>query len=113
MTHLLLLAVLAAEPSSSYTQASRVKYITNALAAISNIERETLDDAVEFIRAMERSKTFRMSGSRLLPRDRDNPDSFKVRRAKVGGYRDYFDNAQIEPPLGKTDGKRALPRLHR
>ncbi len=52
--------------------------------------------SVESMRAMERSKKFRMSGSRLLPRDRDNPDSFKVRRAKVGGYRDYFDDAQIE-----------------
>ncbi len=52
--------------------------------------------SVESMRAMERRKTFRMSGSRLLPRDRNNPDSFKVRRAKVGGYRDYFDDAQIE-----------------
>lgn len=31
---------------------------------------------------------------RLRAGDRSNPDSFKVRRAKVGGYRDYFDEAQ-------------------
>jgi alcohol sulfotransferase len=31
----------------------------------------------------------------MAPRDQDNPDSYKVRRAKVGGYRDYFDDAQI------------------
>jgi hypothetical protein len=29
-----------------------------------------------------------------VARDRDNPDSYKVRRAKVGGWRDYFDDAQ-------------------
>ena len=29
------------------------------------------------------------------PRTRPTPNSFKVRRAKVGGYRDYFDDAQV------------------
>lgn len=33
---------------------------------------------------------------RLKPGASDNPDSYKVRRAKVGGYRDYFDDAQVE-----------------
>jgi len=32
---------------------------------------------------------------RLRPKDAANPDSFKVRRGKVGGYRDYFDDAQL------------------
>jgi hypothetical protein len=31
---------------------------------------------------------------RLRPVDRADPDSFKVRRGAVGGYRDYFDPAQ-------------------
>jgi alcohol sulfotransferase len=44
---------------------------------------------------MEKDLFFRLSGSRLAPRDASNPDSYKVRRAKVGGYRDYFDDAQI------------------
>lgn len=34
-------------------------------------------------------------GGRLRPRDRDNPDSYKVRRAKVGGYRDYCTDAEV------------------
>jgi alcohol sulfotransferase len=25
----------------------------------------------------------------------ENPDSFKTRRAKVGGYQDYFDDAEV------------------
>lgn len=32
---------------------------------------------------------------RLAPGDKSNPDSFKVRRAKVGGYRDYFSDAEL------------------
>jgi alcohol sulfotransferase len=44
----------------------------------------------------EAEQGFRTSGNRLKPGDPDNPDSFKVRRAKVGGYRDYFTNEQIE-----------------
>jgi len=31
----------------------------------------------------------------MMPGDRGNPDSYKVRRGKVGGYRDYFDDAEI------------------
>jgi hypothetical protein len=31
----------------------------------------------------------------MVPKDRDNPNTYKVRRAKVGGYRDYFDDDQV------------------
>jgi hypothetical protein len=31
----------------------------------------------------------------MMPGDKDNPDSFKVRRAKVGGYRDYFTDEEV------------------
>jgi len=30
----------------------------------------------------------------VKPGDKDNPASFKVRKAKVGGYREHFDDAQ-------------------
>jgi len=52
--------------------------------------------SVENMRNMETKRTFWLSGSRMVARDRKNPNSFKVRKAKVGGYRDYFDDAQIE-----------------
>ena len=51
--------------------------------------------SVENMRAMEGTLVFWMSGSRLVPKDRRNPDSYKVRRAKVGGYRDYFDPQEL------------------
>lgn len=58
-----------------------------------------LQDAVEYgsvenMRKMEEKGSFWLSGGRMKPRDRANPDSYKVRRAKVGGYRDYFTDEQ-------------------
>jgi len=38
----------------------------------------------------------RGSGQRVKPGDTANPDSFKVRRGKVGGYRDYFTPEQVQ-----------------
>ena len=51
--------------------------------------------SVENMRSMEQRRTFWLAGTRMTARDQANPDSFKVRRAKVGGYRDYFDDDQI------------------
>ena len=54
---------------------------------------EEIDEAVDFgsfdnLRALESKGFFRQGG--LTLRNPDDPESFKVRRAKVGGYRDYF-----------------------
>jgi Sulfotransferase domain len=49
----------------------------------------------ENMRKMEANSTFWLSGGRMRPRDRANPRSFKTRRGKVGGYRDYFDDDEI------------------
>lgn len=58
--------------------------------------REAVNFAsVENMRQMEEKKTFWLSGSRMVAKDRKNPNSYKVRKAKVGGYRDYFDDQQI------------------
>jgi hypothetical protein len=64
------------------------------------VDRPALEGAVEFasvenLRKLESQNFFWRSGSRLTPRDKSNPDSYKVRRAKVGGYRDYFDDEQL------------------
>ncbi len=48
--------------------------------------------SVENMRKLETKRTFWLAGSRMTPKDKSNPDSFKVRRAKVGGYRDYFSD---------------------
>lgn len=60
--------------------------------------KEEVAAAVEFaefdnLKELERKNFFQ--NSRLTPKDPSDPDSFKVRRGKVGGYRDYFDDVQI------------------
>lgn len=44
----------------------------------------------------EREREGRFEGADLTPRDRSDTDSFKVRRGVIGGYRDYFDDAQAD-----------------
>jgi hypothetical protein len=60
---------------------------------------EQVQEAVDFaayenMKKMEQDSFFKGSGARVKPGDKDNPQSFKVRKAKVGGYRDHFDDAQ-------------------
>jgi len=64
-------------------------------------DEQTIAQAVEFssfenMKKLESSGTFLLSGGRMLPGDRNNPDSFKVRKGKVGGFREHFSTAQIE-----------------
>jgi alcohol sulfotransferase len=59
-----------------------------------------VDAAVDYssyenMKKMESKQQFRLAGGRMMPRDKDNPDSYKVRRAKVGGYRDYFTDDEV------------------
>ncbi len=51
--------------------------------------------SVENMRKQESSGRFKLAGARMVPGDKSNPDSYKVRRAKVGGYRDYFDDNEL------------------
>ena len=72
---------------------------------------EQIADAVEFARfenlkKMEEKTRFSLlrSNWRLVPGDKGNPDSYKVRRAKVGGYRDYFSEEELARIDGMVDG---------
>jgi hypothetical protein len=75
-----------------------------ALASIleftgTDVSAEQVQEAVDFaaydnMKKMEQDKFFKGSGARVKPGDKDNPQSFKVRKAKVGGYRDYFTDEQ-------------------
>jgi hypothetical protein len=72
---------------------------------------EQVQQAVDFaaydnMKKMEEDKFFKGSGARVKPGDKDNPQSFKVRKAKVGGYRDYFTDdqcAQLEQMVEQLD----------
>jgi hypothetical protein len=59
---------------------------------------EEIEEAVSFgsfdnLRQLESKGVFRQGG--LTLRNPKDPDSFKVRRGKVGGYRDYFTPEQV------------------
>ena len=58
--------------------------------------RDTAEFAsVENLRKKEQENYFWRSGSRVQAKDVNDPNTFKVRKAKVGGYRDYFDDDQV------------------
>jgi hypothetical protein len=47
------------------------------------------------MKKLEQRGVFWWSGASMRPGNKANPDSYKTRRAKVGGYRDYFDDEQV------------------
>ena len=49
----------------------------------------------ENMRKIEKSNDPVTGSRRLMPKNLDNPESFKVRRGKVGGYRDYFSDQEL------------------
>ncbi|MEZ5569145.1 MAG: sulfotransferase domain-containing protein [Halioglobus sp.] len=58
-----------------------------------------LKEAVDFaaydnMKKMETEGFFKRSGARVKAGDNANPQSFKVRKAKVGGFHDYFTDEQ-------------------
>jgi hypothetical protein len=50
--------------------------------------------SVENMRKLEEQNVFWLAGGRMKPGKKGDPNTYKVRRAKVGGYKDYFDDAQ-------------------
>ncbi len=67
-------------------------------------DRHTIDDdavrqavdyaSVENMQKLEENSVYERSGGRMKPGKQGNPDSYKVRRAKVGGYKDYLSEAE-------------------
>jgi hypothetical protein len=58
--------------------------------------RDTAEFAsVENLRQKEQENYFWRSGSRVQAKNVNDPNTFKVRKAKVGGYYDYFDDEQV------------------
>ena len=86
-----------------------------------DVNAEHIKGAVDFatvekMRKMESDNYFWRSGSRVQAKDKDNPNSYKTRKGKVGGYRDYFDDEQVAaidalvnekllPAFGYTDAE--------
>ena len=80
-----------------------------------DVNEDHIKGAVEFatvekMRKMESQDYFWRSGSRVKPKDKDNPNSYKTRKGKVGGYRDYFDDEQVAA-IDALVNERLLPGL--
>ncbi len=63
-----------------------------------NFDHKEIEEAVEFSsfnKLKERERANYFENTRLQARDPSNPESFKVRRGKVGGFRDYLDGEDI------------------
>ena len=81
-----------------------------------NADAKAVESAVEYssvenMRKLEEKNVFWLAGGRMKPGKKGDPNSYKVRRAKVGGYRDYFDEKQaaevdelVEKELSKAFG---------
>lgn len=60
-----------------------------------NVREAVAFGSYDNMKKMEERNASRASSGRLAPGDRNNPDSYKVRRAKVGGYRDYLEDDEV------------------
>ena len=83
------------------------------------IEQAVEHASVENMRKLEAANTSLFAGGRMKPGNPDNADSYKVRRAKVGGWRDYFSDEEVagidayveqhlRPDFGYTGGRAVL-----
>ena len=64
------------------------------------VNQDYLKDMAEFasvenLRKKEQENYFWRSGSRVQAKDVNDPNTYKVRKAKVVGFRDYFDDDQV------------------
>jgi len=85
--------------------------LTQVMAFINDTpaKDEAVEGAVEYssvenMRKLEEKSVFWLAGNRMKPGKKGDPNTYKVRRAKVGGYKDYFDDketAQIDEYVAK------------
>jgi hypothetical protein len=89
--------VISYEEMRANPQATLKKVISfmNITATDEQIVYATEYASMENMRKIEKSGSTESGSRRLMPKDLKNPDAFKARRGKVGGYRDYFSAAEL------------------
>ena len=78
---------------------------------IQGIEAETIDKAVEFasfnnMKKLEKNKSTKYKV--LQPGDKNDSESYKVRKGKVGGYTEYLNQADIDY-IDRTIARKQCP----
>jgi hypothetical protein len=76
-------------------QLAKVLHLFGAPVRSEYVREAVAFASVENMRKLEQRRLAWLDGIRMAPGNRANPDSYKVRRAKVGGYRDYFTAEQV------------------
>lgn len=97
MRHMQRFHLLRYEDLRANTNAELTQLLTflGIEATQAQVEAAVEYSSYENMKKMESKEQFRFAGGRMMPGDKDNPDSYKVRRAKVGGYRDYFTDEEV------------------
>lgn len=91
---------LKADPKAELDRLTRFMGTPGSAASLSG----AVDYAsFENMRKLETENRSWLTGGRMKPKDRANPESFKTRRGKVGGFRDYFTAAENEAILDVVD----------
>jgi hypothetical protein len=97
-----------------------MEFINEDAADSSAVDGAVEYSSVENMRKLEEKNVFWLSGGRMKPGKKGDPDTYKVRRAKVDGYRDYFDDAErteidrlVSQDLSPTYGYEAPPEPDR
>jgi hypothetical protein len=70
-----------------------MEFIDDDSANGSAVDAAVEYSSVENMRKLEEKNVFWLAGGRMKPGKKGDPNTCKVRRAKVDGYRDYFDDA--------------------
>ena len=93
-----------------------MEFIDGEPAKASAIDGAVEYSSVENMRKLEEKNVFWLAGGRMKPGKKGDPDSYKVRRAKVGGYKDYFSedeaariDALVDRDLSPTYGYDSPP----
>jgi len=88
-------------------------------------DTDAIDGAVEYssvenMRKLEEKNVFWLAGGRMKPGKKGDPNTYKVRRAKVDGYKDYFNEVEaaeidrlVSHDLSPTYGYDAPPEPDR
>lgn len=71
-----------------------MEFIDGEVAETSSVDGAVEYSSVENMRMLEEKNVFWLAGGRMKPGKKGDLNTYKVRRAKVDGYRDYFDDAE-------------------
>ena len=95
-------------------------FINDDSADASAVDGAVLYSSVENMRKLEEKNVFWLAGGRMKPGKKGDPNTYKVRRAKVDGYKDYFDDAErteidelVSHDLSPTYGYESPPKPDR